>query len=156
MKNIHIEKVKDDDLNIINDISVEHWGNEGDYGYNRLKKLSDQGFSFCIKNKDEIIAFCLIDINENLSEIYLLAVKKGNEGKGYGTAILGYTIQNARNKGFHCFILHVNTNNNAAIHLYKKFDFKVKKYIKEYYTSDDIDNNDAYLMILDDFDHTFI
>lgn len=156
MLNIHIEKVIYDDLEAINDISIDHWGDEGNYGFKRLKHLSDKGYSFCLKNNNEIVAFCIVDIDDDKCEIYLLAVKKGNEGKGYGTAIFGYAIQYARNNGFHLFTLHVNTSNKAAIHLYKKFDFKVNKYIKEYYSSDDIDNNDAYLMIHDDFDNTFI
>ena len=122
MLNIHIEKVIDDDLEAINDISIDHWGDEGNYGFKRLKHLSDKGYSFCLKNNNEIVAFCIVDIDDDKCEIYLLAVKKGNEGKGYGTAIFGYAIQYARNNGFHLFTLHVNTSNKAAIHLYKKFD----------------------------------
>ena len=52
MLNIHIEKVIDDDLEAINDISIDHWGDEGNYGFKRLKHLSDKGYSFCLKNNN--------------------------------------------------------------------------------------------------------
>ena len=52
MLNIHIETVIDDDLEVINDISIDHWGNEGNYGFKRLKHLSDKGYSFCLKNNN--------------------------------------------------------------------------------------------------------
>ena len=97
MLNIHIEKVIDDDLEAINDISIDHWGDEGNYGFKRLKHLSDKGYSFCLKNNNEIVAFCIVDIDDDKCEIYLLAVKKGNEGKGYGTAIFGSQATEASN-----------------------------------------------------------
>lgn len=127
MENLIIEKVKDCDINQINDISKEHWPEDGDYGYKTLKWVIDQGLSFCIKKENNVIAFCLITEQNRKLSIYLIAVKKGNEGRAV-------------------------TN---AIKMYKKFKFKIKKYISQYYNTSNKEENNAYKMILNDYGSRF-
>ena len=129
MGNLIIEKVKDCDINQINDISKEHWPEDGDYGYKTLKWVIDQGLSFCIKKENNVIAFCLITEQNRKLSIYLIAVKKGNEGRAVTNAI--------------------------AIKMYKKFKFKIKKYIPQYYNTSNKEENNAYKMILNDYGSIF-
>ena len=151
MENIIIEKVKDCDINQINDISKEHWPEDGDYGYKTLKWVIDQGLSFCIKK----VAFCLITEQNRKLSIYLIAVKKGNEGRGLGKSIMNHTLTNARNKGYSYFKLNVSVTNAIAIKMYKKFKFKIKKYISQYYNTSNKEENNAYKMILNDYGSRF-
>ena len=129
MENLIIDKVKDCDINQINDISKEHWPEDGDYGYKTLKWVIDQGLSFCIKKENNVIAFCLITEQNRKLSIYLIAVKKGNEGRAVTNAI--------------------------AIKMYKKFKFKIKKYISQYYNTSNKEENNAYKMILNDYGSRF-
>lgn len=129
MENLLIEKVKDCDIEEINEISKEYWPEDGDYGFTTLKRVTDQGFSFCMKKKEKVIAFCLITEKKRKMNIYLIAVKKGYEGKGLGKTIMNYALTNARNKGYSYFKLNVSVTNTIAIKMYKKFKFKIKKYI---------------------------
>ena len=155
MENLIIEKVKDCDINQINDISKEHWPEDGDYGYKTLKWVIDQGLSFCIKKENNVIAFCLITEQNRKLSIYLIAVKKGNEGRGLGKSITNHALTNARNKGYSYFKLNVSVTNAIAIKMYKKFKFKIKKYIPQYYNTSNKEENNAYKMILNDYGSRF-
>ena len=155
MENLSIEKVRDCDIEQINEISKEHWPEDGDYGYKTLKWVIDQGFSFCIKKDNKVIAFCLITEQKRKLSIYLIAVKKGNEGRGLGKNIMSHALTNARNKGYSYFKLNVSVTNTIAIKMYKKFKFKIKKYISQYYNTSNKEENNAYKMILDDYGSRF-
>lgn len=150
MDSIGVELATSEDILQINEISKSHWEEDGDYDYNTLKKIIEQGYSFCLKNKEEVLAFCLIEIRKDLCEIYLIAVKKGYTGKGYGKAILGYSISNARCNGYTSFKLHTSVTNIIAINLYSKFGFVITREKLKYYKTSKEEDNDAYVMELND------
>ena len=154
-KNYQITLVELNDIFQINNISINYWGKEAYYSYNALKNIICQNLSFCIKNNNEIIGFCLMTmINDLEYEIYLLAVKPEYVNMKFGQTILIFSIKNAYNKGINIFKLHVSKTNYPALHLYKKLGFKPIKIIQNYYknliTNNEKDK-DAYEMFLSYF-----
>lgn len=76
-------------------------------------------------------------IDTNNGFLYDFEVKKKYRGKGYGTKILKYILKN-----YKVTDLTVTTDNDAAIHLYKKCGFKIKKKI-----NDEINKTENYWMV---------
>ena len=91
-----------------------------------------------------IIGIISLSIIYERSEINYLLVKEENRNNGIGTKLLEYVFDIMNENGVVSVSLEVDTTNNKAINLYKKFGFKEKGIRKRYYG-----NNDAYLMIKD-------
>ena len=138
------------DIDQILKITTSIWLDEGFYPTHLLISVIKDDLSFSIKNKKEIICFCLIR-REGFNEgnIFLICVKEDYQHKGLGYKILNYCIDNAKKQGIRQFFLHVSINNEPAINIYKKCGFKVKKVYKNYYRSKkNPEINPAYFMIL--------
>ena len=138
------------DTNAINKISTSYWGDKGFYSDDLLFPIISKGYSYCIKILGDILAFCILDVTPKQCTVYLLAVKKNYTRKGLMKKLLGYTLTNARMTGHKKFILRVAVKNEAAIALYKQFNFKIVSYLKNYYRdfSTNPEENDAYKMEL--------
>ena len=146
-----ISLITESDIEQILKIMISFWLEEGDFSRKTLKSVINEGLSFSIKIKDEIIGFCLLKrevINDGY--IFAICVKKDYQHKGLGYKILDYCINNAKKvQVINNFYLHVSMNNEYAINLYKKCGFKIQKKIKNYYHSKkNPESNPAYLMVL--------
>ena len=73
--------------------------------------------------------------------LYSLAISNDFQNKGLAKKLLEYSFEklNEKNKDF---TLEVKVSNTNAIKLYEKYDFKIKKVLKDYY-----EKEDGYLMI---------
>ena len=74
-----------------------------------------------------------------------LAVDEKYRRRGVASTLLQHILRNLRESGASKVYLEVRVSNLAAINLYSKFNFKVKRVLRAYYP----DNEDAYLMSKD-------
>ena len=140
-----------DDINQMDSISQEIWGESGKYSKNFYSSAINQNLSYVYKEKNIIIAFCLIrnDSKTNQVGIILLCVKKNNQRKGIGKTLLKYCIDNCRKKGYENFYLHVAVVNKPAINLYINLGFKGVMHLPNYYSKEKWPYNEAFLMKLE-------
>lgn len=93
-----------------------------------------------IFEKDEkIVGYILWLERKNYFRLYSLAIDINFQGLGIASKLLEYSFEKLRNKNFS---LEVKIKNIKAIKLYEKYEFKVKKVLKDYY-----EDSDGYLMI---------
>jgi ribosomal protein S18 acetylase RimI-like enzyme len=115
-------------------------------------KISDRQMLYNI-NKQNLFFVCTIDSQvagyilcfeyKKSIRVYSLAVSRNYQGKGVAKSLLEHLFKHV-NKGIY---LEVNTTNEIAINLYKKYGFKIHSTIENYYENSD----SAYKMILDQF-----
>ena len=140
-----------DDINQLDTISQEIWGESGKYSNNFYTSAINQDLSYVYKENNIIIAFCLIryDSKSNQVGIILLCVKKNYQRKGLGKTLLKYCIDNCKKKGYENFYLHVAVANIPAINLYIKLGFEGVKHLPNYYSKEKWPYNEAFLMKLE-------
>jgi [ribosomal protein S18]-alanine N-acetyltransferase len=63
-----------------------------------------------------------------------LAVRPECRGRGYGTALLAYALEEARRHGVRRALLEVRRSNDAARRLYERHGFRVAGVRRDYYT----------------------
>ena len=150
IKNLKPIKVKENDIPQIQEIYTTYWKIGGMDSYNGFRNIIIFDKSYCYKINDELIAFCLMEYKKEEDMIYvdLLCVKKEYAGNHYGKSLLYFCIENCKKLNSKYFGLHVSTKNKIAIKLYETLGFKIKDFIKEFYSDDIPQNNDAYFMIL--------
>lgn len=72
----------------------------------------------------EILGFAGILINFDVVEIMNIVVKKSYRNQGIGKSLLSELINLAKQTKLNSLVLEVNSKNEIAIELYKKFEFK--------------------------------
>lgn len=72
----------------------------------------------------EILGFAGILINFDVVEIMNIVVKKSYRNQGIGKVLLSELINLAKQTKLNSLVLEVNSKNEVAIKLYKKFEFK--------------------------------
>ena len=74
-----------EDINQMDSISQEIWGETGKYSNNFYTSIINQNLSYVYKEKNILIAFCLVryDSKSNQVGICLLCVKKNNQRSGF-------------------------------------------------------------------------
>ena len=145
------------DIDQMDAISQEIWGENGKYSKDYYTSIIKQKLSYVYKEKKgEIIAFCLAryDSKSNQVLIALLCVKKTHQRKGLGKTLLQFCINDCSKKGFENFYLHVAVTNKAAISLYLKLGFKGAMYLPNYYKREKSPYNEAFLMKLENGNKT--
>lgn len=87
--------------------------------------------AYLMKSKDKYIASCdlVYDYGEytDSNKLYLsrLIVEKKYRNKGIGQELLKYMIALCKEKGYQQITVGVDTDNENAIHIYKKFGFEI-------------------------------
>ena len=102
--------------------------------------INNSNYVVLIYEEDNIEAFLLIRNNFDFYEIEALYVNEKYRKKGIASKLLTFFLDNYSKKDEE-IILEVNTNNEPAINLYKKFAFFVINTRKKYYN-----NEDAFVM----------
>lgn len=96
-----------------------------------------------IAEVDNVIAgYILILIKRKTPKLYSIGVKEEFRGKKIAQRLLEFSIKELSGIGFKSLLLEVRVDNKAAISLYEKIGFSVKKSLNEFY----LDGCDAYLM----------
>ena len=135
-----IKKAKKENLKDLYDLEKKVFQNDpfaltkNAFRYHILKN------NLYIFEKDEkIVGYILWLERKNYYRLYSLAVDSSFQGLGIASKLLEYSFEKLRNKNFS---LEVKTKNIKAIKLYEKYEFKIKKVLKDYY-----EDSDGYLMI---------
>jgi ribosomal protein S18 acetylase RimI-like enzyme len=81
------------------------------------------------------------EFNHNNTHIHIMSIAIMSEyrGKKYGTSLIKYIKQHFPRPNYS---LYVQTTNKNALNFYMKHGFKIRKYIKNYYTN--LKDKDAY------------
>ena len=144
-KNIKIYEMTELDLSLIS----PNFNSEFDEFWNisilKDDLKEDNSTYFVAKINDEIVGFAgMKKIFEEI-EIMNIVTKVNKSHLGIGTKLLHYLIDNAKQQNVKTINLEVNENNQYAIALYEKFNFKRIGLRKKYYNNTD----DAILMTLE-------
>lgn len=108
--------------------------------YNVENYIKSNDYIVLINDENIINAFLIVRINLDFYELEAIYVDEDYREKGIATKMINYLIENFIEKGKE-ILLEVNSNNENAINLYKKFEFNVINIRKKYYN-----NGDAYIM----------
>lgn len=88
-----------------------------------LEIMNEHLATFVIRHQAQSIAYGHLDPENEI--IWLgIAIAKGFQGQGLGTLLMTHLLTYARLHDLKMLKLAVDTDNNAAIFLYKKFGFK--------------------------------
>lgn len=93
------------------------------------------------KTNNEIVGFLHYEILHETVNIVNIVVEYNQRRKSIASILLDNMLSELCNKNIEQIILEVNTENEAAINLYKKFNFRIIHTRKKYYQT-----GDAYIM----------
>ena len=106
------------------------------------KTIESKTLSYYILEKNnEIIGFFECSIIPPDAELYDIVIDEPYRGFGYSNILMDYFINLAKENNVETIFLEVNSMNNNAISLYKKYGFIQYALRKKYYG-----DNDAILM----------
>ncbi len=106
---------------------------------NNIEKYISDSNKLVIVYEDlgSIVGFLIVQLLQDEMEILDIAVKETYQQKKIATKLINYLFDNYNIDTF----LEVNINNEKAINLYKKFNFKILSTRNKYYKDED-----AYIM----------
>jgi ribosomal-protein-alanine N-acetyltransferase len=134
-----ITKAKLEDLNLLYKLEQELFFNDPfALSKNSIKYHILNNNLYKIQFDKNIAGYILWLERKNYYRLYSLAIGKDYQKKGLAKELLEYSFLNLKNKDFS---LEVKKTNENAIKLYEKFDFNIKKVLKDYY-----EECDGYLM----------
>lgn len=90
---------------------------------------------FILIEEDKIMGFAGLWFNIDEAHIMNIAVKKEYRKKGFGSKLLEFLVNRAKEKNKICITLEVREDNSPAILLYEKFNFEKIGTRKKYYNS---------------------
>jgi ribosomal-protein-alanine N-acetyltransferase len=96
-----------------------------------------------LRRDEEIVGYAGLWKMSDEAHITTVGVRAGQQGKGYGHALMAALIQRAYQLGSRWLTLEVRPSNDVAVRLYEKFGFKVIGRRRGYYTDN---NEDAIVM----------
>ena len=116
------------------------------FGSANINEISNTLSSDVIKyyvliDGDNLIGFLQGKIIFPEAEIYDIAIKVSEQGKGYSKLLMDYFISQSKSSGCETIFLEVNKMNNKALSLYESYKFYKYGERKNYYG-----NSDAILM----------
>lgn len=138
MKVTNIEKK---DINLILSLEKERIGNS--LGEEELlASLIENGYiCLTLKKGEVLIGYILSSFSIEEAELYSIAIRKSDEGKGYGKQLMEALEEKLKEKGVKKLFLEVNKTNERAKKLYENYGFTTYRVRKNYY-----ENNDALCM----------
>jgi ribosomal-protein-alanine N-acetyltransferase len=96
-----------------------------------------------MRDGDEIVGYAGLWKMADEAHITTVGVRRADQGKGYGMALMLALIDRAYSLGSRWMTLEVRASNHGAISLYEKLGFKVIGRRRGYYTDD---GEDAVVM----------
>ncbi len=112
-----------------------------------LQSLLAQGFGLYTKTEDLLTGFIVWQCAADTADLLTLAVHPEYRRQGIGHTLLYNSILSLRNNNMTTFFLEVSKENQAAISLYERLNFKVCGLRPNYYTEEGI-QRDALTMSL--------
>lgn len=138
MKISNIEKI---DIKLILSLEKERIGNS--LGEEELlSSLKEEGYiCLTLKKGETLLGYILSSFSNEEAELYSIAIKKSDEGKGLGRQLMEALCKKLKQKGVKKLFLEVNKANERAKKLYENYGFTTYRVRKNYYN-----NNDALCM----------
>lgn len=135
-----ITEAKKEDIIFIKKLGLEDFENF-DKTYNIEEYIKNDNYVILVhKDSNKINGFMIVYKNIDYYELEMIIVSSNCRREGIGTQLLNYFIKVYCQKDS-SILLEVSVENNRAINLYKKFNFKTINIRKKYYG-----NIDAYVM----------
>lgn len=134
----NVENITDSMLSELLSIQTEGFENDKRNDIRRFSKKLKKTF-YIIKNKDEIVGYCIYYIKPDFSSsrfnkkaiIYCLGIDKNSRRKGFAERLLKETIREMKENNIPFIILYVDVNNVPAIRLYEKLGFQILREVKD-------------------------
>jgi [ribosomal protein S18]-alanine N-acetyltransferase len=118
--------------------------------YYRELNHNRSAYYIVLRRDDQIVGYAGLWKMSDEAHITTVGVRAGEQGKGYGHALMAALIQRAYQLGSRWLTLEVRPSNDVAVRLYEKFGFKVIGRRRGYYT----DNNEDAIVMWSDSIHT--
>ena len=131
--NINIEKMTLSDLDKIKDILITDFDDYWNYSILKEELLSQNSYYIVAKYNNEIVGFAGIKVILDEADIMNIVVKKSYRNNGIGRSLLENLINLSLSLDCNSITLEVNEENQSAINLYTKFNFKKIGIRKNYY-----------------------
>jgi ribosomal-protein-alanine N-acetyltransferase len=139
-----IEEMREEDIPVVQAIEKEifltPWPRNA---YQREITQNRSAAYLVIRRDGEVLAYGGLWKMYDEAHITTVGVRRAEQGKGYGVVLMAALIQRAYQMGTRWMTLEVRPSNEAAIHLYEKFGFKVIGRRRGYYTDN---GEDAVVM----------
>lgn len=148
MDNITIELLKKDEIDIIKEVETRQ--NINIISKENITKDFDSNtmFYYTLKLQNNIIGYIAFSLVIDTIEIESIVIDKFHQKKGYGTTLLNFTINFAKENNVSKIFLEVRKSNINAIKLYEKLGFEFLNIRKKYYT-DTLEDALIYVKNLD-------
>ena len=131
--NINIEKMTLSDLDKIKDILITDFDDYWNYSILKEELLSQNSYYIVAKYNNKIVGFAGIKVILDEADIMNIVVKKSYRNNGIGRSLLENLINLSLSLDCNSITLEVNEENQSAINLYTKFNFKKIGIRKNYY-----------------------
>lgn len=133
MNNLRIEKLNINEVDIIKKLEE----NQNIHIISKDTILNDlktnQTLYFVLKSNNNIIGYISFNIVFENMDIQSIVIDKNFQKKGFGTHLLNFAIQYAKDNNVINIFLEVRKSNTKAINLYQKNGFKFINTRKRYY-----------------------
>lgn len=127
-----------DDIDLINQLGL--LVNKNFISVYNIKDILDRGYEciYIYEENNTILGFIHIEKHFEVIDLINIAVSESSRRKGIASKLIQYVLDTIDHENF---LLEVNSNNDSAIELYRKFNFKEINIRKKYY-----DDGDAIVM----------
>ena len=127
-----------DDIDLINQLGL--LVNKNFISVYNIKDILDRDYEciYIYEENNTILGFIHIEKHFEVIDLINIAVSESSRRKGIASKLIQYVLDTINHENF---LLEVNSNNDSAIELYRKFNFKEINIRKKYY-----DDGDAIVM----------
>lgn len=143
---MEIRRARADDASAIVKMEEEYfadpWSQKDVFSY----ISTEGGMCFVAERDGAIIAYVIGRIVAPEGEIYRIAVKESERGRGVGYRLLSYATKTERGRGLEALFLEVREENVPARRLYSSFGFREISMRKNYYQNP---QDNAIVMLMD-------
>ena len=139
---------------VIEKLTYEHVREVCEIEYELIGNVSEDSIKSTLSNdvlsyyvlllNGEVIGFFECSIISPECELFDIGIKKEFQGMGYSNLLMNYFFELIKQNKCNTVFLEVNSMNNKALNLYKKYGFEQYGVRKNYYGE-----NDAILMKID-------
>ena len=131
--NLKIRKARKEDLKDISQVEMSSGYHKKKFNFipiiTKLFKDKNESIFVLLKN-NKIIGYVDLRIKNKVGEINFLSITREEQGKRFGLRLMVFILKYAKENKCKKVILQVRNDNNKAISLYNKLDFKSIESIK--------------------------
>lgn len=131
-----LRKATTDDLNelVALEAATFDYSQLGRQSFRRLLK-SQSAHLFVMRDATQLLGYSLLltRSNSKVWRLYSIAVAGAARGTGVGRKLLEHALEYAQNQGAAAVSLEVKVDNQAAIELYRRYQFEVVDVLHDYY-----------------------